>query len=77
MLQVAVLNANYMAARLQDHYKVLFKGAHGKKGRGEREEGRRERGRKGGGREGEGMGSELKELGGGVVSVEGSGVDKG
>ena len=40
-LQVAILNANYMAARLQDHYKVLFKGAHGKRGgrRGEGGEG--------------------------------------
>jgi glycine dehydrogenase len=27
--EVAILNANYMAARLQDHYKVLFRGAHG------------------------------------------------
>jgi len=37
---VAILNANYMAARLQDHYKVLFRGAHGK---GDRER-ERERG---------------------------------
>ena len=29
IIQVAILNANYMAARLQDHYKVLFRGAHG------------------------------------------------
>ena len=28
-LQVAILNANYMAARLQDHYKVLFRGTRG------------------------------------------------
>lgn len=27
--QVAILNANYMAARLAKHYKVLYKGTHG------------------------------------------------
>jgi glycine dehydrogenase len=27
--EVAILNANYMAARLKDHYKILFRGAHG------------------------------------------------
>ncbi len=27
--QVAILNANYMAARLQDHYPVLYRGANG------------------------------------------------
>ena len=29
-LQVAILNANYMAARLGKHYKILFRGTHGK-----------------------------------------------
>ncbi len=28
--QVAILNANYMAARLSEHYPVLYKGAHGR-----------------------------------------------
>jgi glycine dehydrogenase len=28
--QVAILNANYMAARLEPHYPVLYKGAHGR-----------------------------------------------
>eukprot|EP01133_Synstelium_polycarpum_P012790 gene12790-15006_t len=27
--QVAILNANYMASRLQDHYKILYTGSHG------------------------------------------------
>jgi len=27
--QVAILNANYMASRLKDHYKVLYTGSHG------------------------------------------------
>ncbi|GAM17937.1 hypothetical protein SAMD00019534_011120, partial [Acytostelium subglobosum LB1] len=27
--QVAILNANYMAARLKDHYKILYTGSHG------------------------------------------------
>lgn len=27
--QVAILNANYMAARLKNHYKILFTGTHG------------------------------------------------
>lgn len=29
-LQVAILNANYMAARLDGHYVVLFRGTQGK-----------------------------------------------
>ena len=29
-LQVAILNANYMAARLGGHYDVLFRGTQGK-----------------------------------------------
>lgn len=29
-LQIAILNANYMAARLRDHYDVLFIGDDGK-----------------------------------------------
>jgi glycine dehydrogenase len=28
--EVAILNANYMAARLRDHYPVLYRGAHGR-----------------------------------------------
>ena len=29
--EVAILNANYMAKRLESHYKVLFKGRKGKR----------------------------------------------
>ena len=47
---MAILNANYMAARLEDHYKVLFRGANGKK---EGEEGRGEKEGEGGGGGGE------------------------
>lgn len=28
--EIAILNANYMAKRLEKHYKVLFRGARGK-----------------------------------------------
>lgn len=28
-LQIAILNANYMVARLKDHYKILFTGSQG------------------------------------------------
>ena len=28
--EVAILNANYMAKRLENHYKVLFRGSQGK-----------------------------------------------
>ena len=33
-LQVAILNANYMAARLGGHYDVLFRGTQGKQNGG-------------------------------------------
>lgn len=28
--EIAILNANYMAKRLEKHYKILFRGARGK-----------------------------------------------
>lgn len=28
--EIAILNANYMAKRLEKHYRVLFRGARGK-----------------------------------------------
>ena len=29
-LQIAIVNANYMAARLKEHYDILFRGSNGK-----------------------------------------------